>query len=350
MAHQRQPRGSVEPEQGARHPLATLGLLVGMVVLCLAGAELAVAHLGLLEYPPSMDKGHPRRGYTLRPGFDGYTAYGVHVRINSLGLRSPEIPIPKPPGTHRVLVLGDSVTFGAGVNEAETFSRKLESMLRHDLDCPVDVVNAGISGYGSVQELDVLEHEGLQVQPDVVVVYHIENDNEVMHPHTSPVAVFLKDHVFYRSYLVSTGLFAYLRLRWLVHAATRGGDVASLRAEVRNWDARPGTADSLDALRQIAAVARARGLPVVLASHPGGPILDATIDARRNTLLREVANETGMTFVDMRPAFVPYAGEDLAVSERNHHPNGRGHSIIAAALRPVVRPLVGCPLRAEATP
>ncbi|HEB53493.1 MAG TPA: hypothetical protein ENI87_09590, partial [bacterium] len=49
------------------------------------------------------------------------------LRTNSLGLRGPDVAVPKPPGTFRIVMLGDSVTFGWGVDDEVTFARRLET-------------------------------------------------------------------------------------------------------------------------------------------------------------------------------------------------------------------------------
>jgi hypothetical protein len=73
--------------------------------------------------------------------------YSVEYAINEHGLRDARShPVPKPPGTTRVLLLGDSFTFGQGVNYHDTWAavaeRRLEEMGRED----IHLVKAGIQG------------------------------------------------------------------------------------------------------------------------------------------------------------------------------------------------------------
>jgi len=327
--------------------LAAFALLFGVGALCWIAAELIVARLGLLEYPPAMNRGHATRGYTLRPGFRGESSFGIPFRVSAQGFRSPEVAIPKAAGTRRVLVLGDSVTWGAGVPEETTFSRRLETALRSELACPVEVINAGISGYGSVEELDVLQNEGLRFEPDVVLVYHVENDNQVLGHASGELARFVKDHVIYRSYLIDAMLYAFRNVRWRLHAARAGGDREAYAAEQRAWDQRPGTQASLDALREIVRLTQQHGARAILASHPNS-LTDPSIDALRNRLLRELAAESGTPFVDVGPALVPYRDRDIVVSKVDLHPNAFAHGVIAEALRPAVRDALGCAPRAGA--
>jgi lysophospholipase L1-like esterase len=321
-----------------------LAVAAVVLALCWIAAEWVVAKARLVEIPPSMSMGHPRRGYALRPGFDGVTKFGVPIHISSIGLRSPEIEAEKPAGTRRLVVLGDSVTFGQGVREEDTFSRRLEHMMRDDLACRVEVVNAGVSGYNSVQELDYFEHEGLPLQPDAVLVYQVENDYQRMSPHTSPLAIFGKDWIFYRSYVLNATFMAYLKLRWQMQAAKVGGDAAAYAAQQRAWGSLPGAPESLEALREIGTIARDRGIAAVLASHPN-TLSDPSLDAERNRLLADAAAAGGMRFVDVGPALLGRDPASVAVSAEDKHPNALGHGLIAERLRSAVRDALACPPR-----
>ena len=101
----------------------------------------------------------------------------VPIRTNSLGLRSAEIEPAKPAGVFRILVLGDSVTFGWGVRVEDAFPSQLASLLATlRPNDRFEVINAGVSGYGTWQELLWLRQTGLKLDPDVVIVQAHLND------------------------------------------------------------------------------------------------------------------------------------------------------------------------------
>ncbi len=109
----------------------------------------------------------PVRGWANRPGARGVeqmleTTYSV--RINSHGLRGPEHDYRKPAGMRRVAVLGDSFTWGVGVEEPDLFVSLLEQRLP-----ATEGLNFGVVGYGPVQHV-LLTDKVLSVSPDVVVV------------------------------------------------------------------------------------------------------------------------------------------------------------------------------------
>ncbi|GAB4263815.1 MAG: hypothetical protein Kow0080_02480 [Candidatus Promineifilaceae bacterium] len=124
---------------------------------------------------------HPTLGWRNIPGASGWeSCYGecqVKVRINSLGLRDEEIPYEKPPGTRRILFLGDSMTAGMQVTLEETFVKQVETYLHAQGYDSWQTVNAAVNGYGTDNELVFYREEGFKYEPDVVVLaVYLAND------------------------------------------------------------------------------------------------------------------------------------------------------------------------------
>jgi hypothetical protein len=104
--------------------------------------------------------------HAMRPGFNS-----PNIHTNSFGLRSPEVAVPKPAGTIRVLLLGDSFTFGLRVKDDEVFGRRLEEMLRGKYGAaPVEVVSAGVISYCPLLEYLQYRHHLHVLEPDLVVL------------------------------------------------------------------------------------------------------------------------------------------------------------------------------------
>jgi len=103
------------------------------------------------------------------------TTFGQPLTINSRGLRGPEYPFEKPAGTRRILVLGDSYTWGYGVADEELFTKLLEEKLVAD-GRAFEVLNCGVSGWGTDQEYLFFREEGTRYSPDVVVLTFFFND------------------------------------------------------------------------------------------------------------------------------------------------------------------------------
>jgi hypothetical protein len=127
------------------------------------------------EVAYSFDIHHPTRGWTLRPGIREMRVFGDRVlNSNSRGLRGArDYEYEKPAGVQRVVVLGDSFTFGEDVSDGETYSQQLEGLLPG-----VEVLNLGVHGYGHDQMLLYLREEGLKYRPDVVLLGFLYDDME----------------------------------------------------------------------------------------------------------------------------------------------------------------------------
>lgn len=97
------------------------------------------------------------------------------VRINSLGYRTPEIDLPKPDGTYRIVCVGGSTTMEGWSNES-TYPAYLQAYLReHYASDRIEVVNCGISGLKSSGESKKIR-EYLALDPDMVLEYNCVND------------------------------------------------------------------------------------------------------------------------------------------------------------------------------
>jgi hypothetical protein len=151
--------------------LLKLGFSAAIFLLCVGFGEL-VLHLmgyGNLEvYDPD-----PRVYWRLSPNQNCFTKVNHQpVRINSLGTRGPQFQPAKPPGTIRILSLGDSRTFGWGLAEDQTYSAWLGQMLQEKIGAGrrVEVINAGVNGWSYDQMFVYFREVGLGYHPDLVIV------------------------------------------------------------------------------------------------------------------------------------------------------------------------------------
>lgn len=117
----------------------------------------------------------PVLGWRNIPYFKAST-FGYPLSINSKGLRDREYPYQKPAGVKRILVLGDSFAWGYGVGDEHIFTEVLEEKLASG-EQKWEVINAGVSGYGTDQEYLFLKNEGLKYEPDIVLLaFYLRND------------------------------------------------------------------------------------------------------------------------------------------------------------------------------
>ena len=157
-----------------------LMVALASLVAAVALGEIAVRFLvgsPLAErLPILLMQANERRGWEMVPNHVHYT-YRYEVRVNSLGLRGPELA-EKRANEVRVLALGDSLVYGQGVAEADTLPVLLESALqrRETGERTWTVVNAGNRAYDTRQELALLEELGPRIEPDIVLLFWYWND------------------------------------------------------------------------------------------------------------------------------------------------------------------------------
>jgi lysophospholipase L1-like esterase len=115
-----------------------------------------------------------RYGWVHVPNMTGRFAsegFDIEVRINSKGFRGREIPYARSGTSRRVLMLGDSHVWGFGVDEERSFVRLLANRVPD-----LEIVNLGVSGYSTDQELLLYQDEGYRYGADVVVLVVAHND------------------------------------------------------------------------------------------------------------------------------------------------------------------------------
>jgi hypothetical protein len=146
------------------------GLLCAEAALRLVGARFATSFYAI----------DPDLGWSLRPGAEGDSVEEavVRVKINAAGMRDDrEHEIAKAAGVYRVAILGDSFAEAMQVPLERTFSKLLERDLAACRGGPVEVLNFGVQGYGTAQELLMWRLKAARYKPDAaVLLFYTGND------------------------------------------------------------------------------------------------------------------------------------------------------------------------------
>lgn len=121
--------------------------------------------------------------YELTPG-SAVSKQGIYYKINQAGFRDDEFadPVanPKQADEYRIVVLGDSVAWGWGVDMTQAWPQVLERSLVNAIPGKrVTVYNLAVNGYSTPQEVRVMEKVGRRYQPDLVILNYVLNDPEV---------------------------------------------------------------------------------------------------------------------------------------------------------------------------
>lgn len=166
-----------------RERTANVLLLAAVSALCIGLAELVVRRLAErreVTRPDGERKAlfNPYRpdaslSYALRPGWSGVHQgpdFRVRVDVNPLGMRWVERTAEKLAGAQRVLLLGDSLAFGWGVEYDASFAARLERAAR------VEVLDAAVPGYSADQHWIYLRERGFALAPDLILLAASTND------------------------------------------------------------------------------------------------------------------------------------------------------------------------------
>ncbi len=255
------------------------------------------------------------------------------VSINALGLRGPEVTIAKPAGVRRVLCLGDSCTFGAGIPYPELLQKILDARAPGKFQ----VLNGGVIGYTSVHGLEWMERDLAPLAPDVVTIYYGWND--MWREKDSAVRRWFKNRVEgeapprFRSYLWD----ALSRLA--VYVQNSFG-TSALQVPPEQYRA---------VLEHFAKIGRSRGFQPIYVTGPSGFDGDRTpqwlvdkgfvaradsaprLHAEYNAVVAEVSRAVGAPLVDVAADFDRSGGRALFADPAHDpiHPNARGYQKIA---------------------
>lgn len=156
------------------HLSARLRANVLLTILSLSiGLVLGEAMLRVVGFSyPSFFVTDDVRGTTHRPGARGWfrNEGQAWVSVNSDGFRDRERALTKPPSSVRIAVLGDSFVEAFGVPLEKTFVSLLEQKAARCTPRTLEVLNFGVSGYGTAQELLTLQQKVWRYDPDIVLL------------------------------------------------------------------------------------------------------------------------------------------------------------------------------------
>lgn len=162
--------------------LQNIVLMLAAILICLIVAEIILrtcCPLGTSTIP-NLYKDDTELGYVLSPDqtiIDKQPEFSIIIKTNSFGLRNDPIDISTLKKSDLVILgLGDSYTFGAGVNNDQTFLAKMESLLIQD-NLHTITLNAGIGGYGTAQEVILAKRLVPIFRPNMVILgFFLGND------------------------------------------------------------------------------------------------------------------------------------------------------------------------------
>jgi len=289
---------------------------------------------------------NPLLGYELVPGSASFED-GAWYRINQDGIRDRDYSRTKPAGTYRIAVLGDSNTFGLGVELEDTWPKQLEAELGKD-GSPIEVINFGVMGYNTTQEAERIQEKVLAYSPDLILIGYSLNDIGVL----SRERRVLSTYKGYDTFL-TTGvgfldgflrrLKIYLLIKNRLYLKKTNADKAPPQYskdgekflkfgynryffeaynEKENWTVLN------EAFAKIRDMTRPK-IPVMVVIHTELQDMDHYLFGDIHEIVKKLCADYGFLVFDPLDEMLTHSARDLRISASNIHPNPRGHKIFA---------------------
>lgn len=360
---------------------ARVGLLTVILVAQFAVLEAGLRWHGGSEAAPGFQRlfmQDPRVGHRLQPGATTrYTTpeFSTDIAINAQGVRD-DAPIgPKAANERRIVILGDSLVFSVQVGLQETFAKQLERRLSAEQSqFKWRVINAGVQGYGPVDEWLFYRNVVADFDADLVlIVVFVANDAVEAHDKSAWIdaggppagAVTEVAATRLRRLVRSSMVLQNVRLRWDALKSRVAGQVGERPIATYLEVAPPDVVDGLEVSRRafglIADEAASRGGRTALVLMPArfqtddadfGRLHELVV-AGGGTLVRDVATERfrdalaplGLPILDLLPILSAEPNRVELFFQRNVHLTPRGHRVVGQALQTFVEGVL-----TEATP
>lgn len=311
-------------------------------------------------YPQIRYRADPALVFSLEPGQAGFTA-DRSAAINERGLRGPVVPYARTSGVTRILYLGDSITFGYGVDEADGFTQKASYLLARE-GIRTETINSAVPSYNSEQEVAYLRTEGYRYQADWVVVGICWNDiNEksgVRVSRNGSLIEEVSDDASLSARLWESRIGFELRnvvkRSRLLYSAMRGFRAATGNAQPESHDvfrndvlagrnsekvARGWTRMQAD-MQRLAQLSKQYGFRPLLVAFPMSLSVDGTHP--RSTYpdrLKEIAAREQLPMIDLHPVYQSHfrGHESLFLPYDADHPNAAAHLLAAQAVADYIK-------------
>ncbi len=275
----------------------------------------------------------PHLVYELRPNLD-VVFINQPLHTNSDGMRSPPVSTSKPPGTVRILGLGDSVMFGWGVRSEQSYLRVMEERLRRRYpQVQWQVICGAVPGYNTAMEVEFLVRRGLRFQPDLVLIDFVGNDLDL------PNFIWLRaDYLSFRRSLLfellrgpgrSSASDAEVQLVEAPLAATRDRYARRLYRVPLRYAGLVGPRAYRMAMGRLRRIGDQHGFQIAIVSHRRVP-----------SIVAEMGEELSIPVIEADRAIaeymaahgvVTYHPSPLTLGPRDPHPSALSHRLQADA-------------------
>jgi hypothetical protein len=264
-----------------------------------------------------LDEVSDYRRRLLKPNLD--TSWNNKAfRTNSLGHRGPEVSLKKPAGTFRIVLLGSSNSMGHGVDDEETYARRLEVWLNEKAGPGhrIEVVNLAVSGDSPTQQWLRLELEVPALEPDWILCDITALDLSLEEQHL-------------RWVLANKPEIPFACVKEALEASKVDANDSSDEFHKKFSKYLKPLMDQT--VQGWAVDARKIGVPLTVVILPRA---DSKVESPYLfELLRDLADRHDLPYVDLSDAFNRFELDEYRIAPWDHHPNALGHRLIFERLR-----------------
>jgi len=280
-------------------------------------------------------------GQLHKPGFEG-SWRGSHFETNAAGLRGPELRDRSTPALFRVLCIGDSLTYGSGVADEDSWPRLLEARLAERLlEREVEVLNLGVRGWSGPQYLEAWRRHGVDLVPDLVILGWSIDDlpgaSEILHdipfPEPAPSQGFT-------ARFGRTAVARHFRAEW--NHRDREERWLETRRELKtaleSWRLEGGGSLRQEVATLIEKIRVTGAKPVLLAFPYEFQVRSVDADRSPEGSLGMICAGLDVPFLPIGPTFREHLVEKASFQPTLYlrgdlcHPNEKGHELIAEDL------------------
>ena len=261
----------------------------------------------------------PEIGHEHVPGAR-FKAMGVDIAINEHGMRNGPIKISRPPGTFRILMVGDSLIFGWGVPVEDTVSERLERAL-NAAQVNTEVLNTGIGNTNTSMQVAAFLERWHAFKPDLVILNYFINDAE-------KTPVYGRSTLFDRKSYAWTYFKSRLDILLRMASAKKGWEnyYRDLYGDGGGWPV------AQAAIKTLADYCNKQGIRLAVVNYPELRQLKDYPFAEVTAKVRTTARANALPFLDLLPSVDGEDPASLWVSTTDPHPNAKANRLFATRL------------------
>ncbi|MBI2136465.1 SGNH/GDSL hydrolase family protein [Candidatus Woesearchaeota archaeon] len=246
--------------------------------------------------------------------------YGTEIKTNSIGWRDYGYDVTT--DKYRIMILGDSITLGWGVDFNYTFPKILERLLREN-NPNIEVINTGVGNYNSEMEVNSFLEKGSRYNPDMVVLAYYINYAEITHKNPNAIVYLLQ-----KSYTYSFFSDKVINLKINLFKQNQFKNFYSALYE-KDFEGRIHAKKAIDLLAEYA---KKNNIPLYIVIIPEMHSFDPYPFQEVTDFVMQAASKNNIAAIDLLPYFKGNEPRTLWVSPEDAHPNAFGQIIIAKGI------------------